>query len=332
MFDRFMFSADLGDGAGGGADLGGGADAGAALDQGAAGGEAQPFDYESFAQQHGGPEGLQKIVKEHGEIANRYKYDPQFRSTFEKALRGEYGPQAQQQAQQQQAQQGGQQGQPQGQQQQPAFKYEPQTLAQMQTFYRLLEQAKESGDPEAVQRVYNDPQNAKAKEAYLAHQDQMNNAWWDQRGHFQKMIQDPEHQQLFQQQFQQFAEPLQQEMQHGLKEIWYEANQQAVDSLPQQVRQALESGFYGELHGSFQEWKKAVRGAIEDAKKFAVAGNATATQNPKQNADATATERRMNNGPAKNGLKGKEDDGMDGAGEYRKMAEQMAKAKLAKKS
>ena len=329
MLDRFFFSADLGDGGGG--DTAGGMDAGAALDAGAGGAEAeaQPFDYESFASQYGGPEGLQKIAKEHSEISNRYKYDPQFRDTLTKALRGEYGPQAQQQAEQQQAQQGGQQGQ---QRQQLAFKYEPQQVASMQTFYRLLEQAKESGDPDAVQRVYNDPQNAKAKEAYLAHIDQTNNAFWDQRGHFQKMIQDPEHQQLFQQQYQQFAQPMQQEMQHGLKEIWYEANQQAVDSLPQQVRQALEQGFYGNLHGSFQEWKKAVRGAIDAAKQFQVAQNATGVAQPSQNAGGTATERRMNNGPPKNGLKGKEDDGLDGAGEYRKMAEQMARAKLAKKS
>lgn len=330
MFERFFLSADLGDGGAGGGDPGGGAavaDAGAAPGgEGGGGQPSQPFDYEGFAKQYGGPEGLQRAVQFASDIQNRAHYNPQFKETLDRALRGEFGPAAQQQAQQQQ---NGQQPQQQG-GEKPWLKYEPATMAQMQAFHRDLQRAKESGDPESVKAVFDDPMNAQAKEAYLAHQNEMNNAYWNPRDHYSRMWSDPENKQARDQEYQQAIqaalEPIQTELWNHQKMSFYQQHQKEIDSLPDNIRQAFERGMFGPYQTG-AEWIKAAQGAIQAAKQFQQQPQAPVSGN-----ETPETPRQPNSRPATNGVKREEqprDASRDAAKKY---AEDMRKARQLDKS
>lgn len=332
MFERFFLSADLGDGGAG--DVGGAVDAeptgAVGADGGAAGQQAQPFDYEGFAKQYGGPEGLQRAVQFASDIRNRAHYNPQFKEHLERALRGDFGPQQQQQAQQQQAAQGGQQ-QPQQAQSQGYLKYEPATRAQMETFHRLLQQAKDSGDPDAVQRVWDDPVNAQAREAFQKHQNEMNNAWYDQRGHFTKLWNDPEMQQMRQQEYQQMVQeavaPIQKEFHDYQKMNFYHQHQKDIDALPQHIRDAFERGVFGPYETG-QEWIKAATLAMAEAKKFAVQPQPDAAAAPAEPKEQPRSGYRS----AANGVQRTEQPQESRNGVYKKFADDMRKARQAEKS
>lgn len=268
--ERLFLSADLGDGAaGGGVDAGGAAEGAAVSPDGGtdAAAASQPFDYEGFAKEFGGPEGLKQAAMFAKDIHMRSNYNPQFKETLQRALNGEFGPQAQQQAQQQQ-----------GQQQQPQ-KPAPDRTA-MQMFYKDLQRAQQSGDPEAVKAVFDDPMNAQAKEAYLAHQKARTDEWWDPDSAWEQRLNAPQTQQWMQQQFEQYATPIQQQMNHGLKTLWYSNNKQALDTLPQDIQQAFIGGFYGAgPDAPFTQWLEAVQRAVADAQKRAQQGVQPPTKN-----------------------------------------------------
>jgi hypothetical protein len=331
MFERFFFSADLGDGAGGDA---GGAPAAESAAGGVAGGdpgggaEATPFDYEGFAKNYGGPEGLQRAVQFASDIQNRAHYNPQFKETLERALRGEFGPQAQADAQRQNAAPGGAP-------QQPAaqgggyLQYEPATRVQMETFHREMQRAKESGDPQMIQDVFNDPANAQAKEAYLKHQQEMNNSYWNPREHFSKLWQDPEMQQMRQQELQQAiqqaVEPVQTELAMYQKMNFYERNQQAIDALPQHIKEAFGRGVFGEFETA-KGWISAAQAAMAEAKKFAAQPQQPPADAPVAGNETGGRERANYRAPT-NGVKSKEElFGKDRSG-YSKHAEAMRKAR-----
>lgn len=305
LFDRFFFSADLGDGGGAGGAVA--APAGDVGSEGVDGGvgeqQAAPFDYEALAQRYGGPEGLQEALKRHDDIAGRYHYNPQFKDTLDRALRGEFGPQAQAEAK---AQQQGQQGQ-QGQQppQQTWLKYDPTVSVQMQTFHAHLQRAKESGDPQAVQDVWNDPTFAQARDAYQAHQNEMNGSYWDPRGFQTKMFNDPEMQEMRQKEMnaaiEQAMAPLRQELAMHQKTAFYNQNKQAIDSLPDHIKEAFKNGVFGP-YDSGPDWIAAATAAMESASKLAAnppqkaAAPQAGQQPPQQNGYRPATNgvNRMN--------------------------------------
>jgi hypothetical protein len=298
LWDGIKLSADLGDGGGGG-DAGGLDPAAAAAPEGGIeGGEgdpgqAQPFDYESLAKQFGGPEGLKQAAMSARDIHLRSQYNPQFKETLQRALRGEYGPEAQQKAEQQQGQ---------GQQQQQAPKAD---RAALQMFHRELQRAKESGDPEALKAVYDDPANAKAKEAYLAHLEQQNNDWYDPDSAWERRLNAPQTQQWLQQQLQQQMQPMQEQFNHDMKQMWYSnpANKQALDTLPENIQQAFMNGFYGAGPNSpYREWVQAVGKAVEHAKQQAQQGVPQPTPNANTARDVTTPPQSQNGRqPARNG-------------------------------
>lgn len=331
LFERFFFSADLGDGSGGvdggAAVADAGADAG--VDASPEGGqpEATPFDYEGFAKPLGGPEGLQRAIQFANDIQNRAHYNPQFREVLEKALRGEYGPAAQQDAQAKT--QGGQPQQQQQGQGEAWLKYDPGTLSQMQTFHRLLEQAKNSGDPQAVKDVWDDPQNAQAREAFLKHQNEMNSAWWDQRGHFQKLWNDPELQQMRQQEYQQMVQqavqPLQEELWNYQKMNFYQQNQKAIDSLPQHIKDAFGRGVFGD-YSTGTGWIKAAQAAMQEAQRIAGGGQSKPAEGavaPNETEPAPKPAQR----PATNGVNRMNQPAEKRDDPYKKFAQDYVKAR-----
>lgn len=332
LWDGIKLSADLGGGGGGDAGASAAAPAPAAgADAGTTdAGQAQAFDYDGLAQQFGGPEGLQQAAMFARDIHLRGQYNPQFKQTLERALRGEFGPEAQQQAQDQQRQQGGPQ-QPQQGQGQPWLKYEPATVAQMQSFHRDLQRARESGDEQAVQMVMNDPMNKEAAETYFRHQKEMNGSYWDPRGFHTKMWQDPEMQQLRQQEYEQQMQPVMQQMNHGLKTLWYQSNQKAVDGLPENIRQAFMQGFYGAgPDAPFTEWVQAIQKAMQHAQQQAAGGQPPA--NVAQNATPQQPGQRPPQRAPVNGVRKPEKDGFDEKAAIEQFASARTKERLAQKS
>lgn len=330
LFDRFFLSADVGSEGGGGgsaaaATAAPGGEGEPATTVGTAAGGASPFDYEGFAKQYGGPEGLQQMARFANDIQSRAHYNPQFKETLERALKGEYGAAAQQQAQQQQAQQ---QQQPQS---QPRFQYEPATLAQMQTFHSLLDQARNSGDPQAVKDVWDNPAHAKAKESYLQHQNAMNDAYWNPRDHQKQMWNDEEMKQMRQQEYQQAIQqavaPLQQAFAMHQKTSFYMQNQKAIDSLPQHIKEAFGRGVFGPIE-SGNEWIAAAQKAIQEAQRMAQTGQQPPATQIARN-ETNTTERVMSTGRPANTNTTSSQPKKSAAREY---AEKMAKDRLADKS
>ena len=281
MFDRFirvMLSADMGaDGGSSMADAGG-ADAGAAVDAGAEvaeGGGDESAALLEFAKANGGLQNLQEAWSRDQAMKQRVQHNPQFAQWLQRAWNGDYGPAEQQKAQQVVQQQQGQQVPQQG--QGPAYlKYEPQQVALMGDFHRQLMRAQQEG-PEAVQALYNDPRNADAAKAYREHQKAMNDSWWDQRGHFTKLYNDPEMQAMRQREMQEAVRqqllPTVTRYEHREWSSWYQQNKARADQLPQHLKDAIANGVFGpvgQVHegGTAQMWIDATEAALREFQKM----------------------------------------------------------------
>ena len=184
---------------------------------------------------------------------------------------------------------------------------------------------------DAIQAVMNDPMNKEAADQYFRHQKEMNGSYWDPRGFQTKMFKDPEMQQLRQQEYEQSLQPHVQQLNHDMKMMWYMSNQKAVDSLPDNIRQAFEQGFYGATPNSpFREWLPAMSKAIQHAQQQAQTGQPHGQV--AQNATSGAPQQRPPQREPTNGIKKPEGNGFNEKEAIKTFAAARVKERLAQKS